>query len=343
MLAETLSDDVTMLLEPLMPQYENWVKDSSWPYLDDPIAIERISFEHRLIDVPVLARNAARRSGTAQPSSAPRSQIIDGSEWFFVVTKEHPYAPSGDGLVAKATAEVAGHNSSSFSRKVAILKGHNDITKVSWSEDMELPPSRGVAEFVKVALENWIARHTVMATGGKERVSRYPPLNMLNALEARPPREKRQKHMFTATYNEPPFPTIEGTCAYAAVVSLAEEYDGKWEARINVLELYKAVRSKMGVTFFDEVDRFLQPFGRSAWVKAVSAYEAFLRENKARNKGRPVRKRTANQMFRGDKDVKAEMKILLSQRKRAGDVGPTVPKFFLAFWERNQMLRRERL
>ena len=319
---ESLPNELRDLLEPLMPRYDNCVRITSWPYFRSPN--DAVPFYHRPVDVPA----AALKSRTFR--SSPMSTEAD-EEWYLAVPRKQPFAATGDGVIAKATADVVGHNISGFQAKVAMLKTRNAVTRESWPEDLELPPK--CKDTFKVAAENWVARYTVMRASDGEGLSRYPPLNLVNALNGRPPRERTQKHTHTHIHEEPPFPVIHETCTHGAAMKPAEEYKDKPHQGVHVLQLYRSVCLEMGIQSESFRDQFLQLGAQMASPAALEAYKLFLRHNKERNKCRPTRKRSAYQLFRADRAEKDQMKLILNAAKSRGEHGATLAKVSQAFRE----------
>ena len=128
---ESLAKEPRYLLEPLMRCYCNCVRIISWPYFRTPN--DAVPFHQRPFDVPA----ALLKSRTFR--SAPLSTEAD-EKWYLAVPRKQPFAATGDGVIAKATADVVGHNSSGFQAKFAMLKTRNAVTRESWPQDLQLPP-----------------------------------------------------------------------------------------------------------------------------------------------------------------------------------------------------------
>lgn len=304
-----------------MPKYEQCVRLTSWPRFGETSS--SVPFEQRPIDVP--AKQLRQSAGRQLPKE--RHNDVD---WYLCVPKSHSFAEGGPGVVPRSTAAKVGYNSSGFVSKVPLLKQGGKIRDISWPPDFSGPPHTNKGN-LKVAPENWVARKTLQSSESPR--PRYPPLNYYNALEGRPPSEMKEKLKFVATYNEPPFPILEGTCAYSAALRLEDRFNGRLQSSVSVLDLYREIRSKMNICREDDLDGFLQPRAQEAGPEAKEEYLAVLKEKRVRLKRSPHTKRTAIQIFRTDRIVAEKMRSVLLQQRQVGDARATIASVSKAFWE----------
>ena len=102
---------------------------------------------------------------------------------------------------------------------------------------------------------------------------------------------------------------------------------------VSVLDIYKAVRSDMIELSEEGLGQFLEPQAKPASLFAYNNFNKFLAANKARNRKRPVGKRTAFQIFRQDECQMASLKVTWKSIRANGACKKTFPKFCKQHWD----------
>ena len=283
-------EDVLAVLDPFLPREENCVRISSWLPVEG--RQEPLPLDKRPLEVP------AARSRPRDVAKAGEGEK-NGVYWTDVITPTQPFSSGGDRVVSQRTAKIVCYNSSSFEKYAVELCGRSELVSRSWPEDMQRPYIPNGPP-VKAAPQNWSVRRPSHHFKGPEEkpVPRYPPVNLLNALDGSGPRHFSTRHVLTRTYDEPPFPVVPGTCAAKAMRRLYGDSVLDVGRPVSVLEVYRAVRIEMGMDGEEGIGEFLETKAISASPTALCMLEKFFVENRAINRIRLGMKRTAKQIFR---------------------------------------------
>lgn len=141
--------------------------------------------------------------------------------------------------------------------------------------------------------------------------ARYPPRNLLNAKFGRGPRVPYQL-VPTSTYEEPPFPEIEGNAACEAMKQIAAQRKDIAQP-LNILDLLRAIFEQMG-NRDDVSDPWLQRRATVPSREALESYRNRLRMFNERWNGEPSAPKTVLQLFKLDEDVGNRVTQKLQER-----------------------------
>ena len=211
--------ELQQLLTGLLREHAGMVRISSEPPRDIPQC--ELPYSERYCDVPARDLSTLHRctpSTSKEPSEAP-----------LTIPLEQPYSASGPGVVSTRTAEHVGYNGLEF-RKLRACPELGDTSKrvvrEAWPKGLldiqdgksvvDVDQSHlSVSESRKCAPINWIVRRPVRHFSKSENdcASRYPPANLLNARFRRPPGDMTL-WIPSRTYEEPPFPILEGRASF---------------------------------------------------------------------------------------------------------------------------------
>lgn len=144
-------------------------------------------------------------------------------------------------------------------------------------------------------------------------------MNMLNAKFRQGPRES-DPWVPTATYDEPPFPIIEGTAACSAMRNLAAEHTNIGE-QLHVLTVLRAVFKEMGDR--ESVsDPWLQHRATVPSRAVIERYNNEMQLYSERESGYPRAPMSLRQAFKKDAKVQGDISRMMKDK----DVSASVAK-----------------
>lgn len=308
---ERLGCDLKQLLGTALPDDDGMVRLSSSPPTHR--RQDALSFEERYCDVPA---SCLSDNDIHTPHESDVSPPL-------VVPVDKGFTTGGQGVVSQRTTKHVGFNGIEFrtAKGYPELKNHSSrLVRQAWPTGLSGAysvsdsgePVYGV-ESMKSAPENWVIRRPLRHFGSSESdwKARYPPKNLLNAKFGNGPREE---HVWvpTKTYDEPPFPILEGKAACDAMKNIAQEHMDINQS-VNVLDMLRAVFVSMGDR--DGIaDRWLQRRVTIPSREAVESYRNRMQLFVERGRGEPSAPKTVRQIFKKDEDVGKEVTQLLLSR-----------------------------
>lgn len=320
---ENLSPELSRCVGDLLPTEEGMVRLSFTP--PDGKSMDTRIFEERSIDVPAAR---VRRNVHSNGAELGSSSMVARRP--FLVALDQPYAASVGGVVSHSLAVAVGHNGWHFRHKrgtAELTSLSSDLARHAWPGDMhkrtvrEPVPESGIR---KVAPSAWIARRTVQSILKDigRLVSRYQPVNLCNAIRRQGPRDLAGCVAATS-FEKPPFPLIEGTCAYVAMQRFRDwvKKQGPF-ATISMLDCLRFVFAEMGDRR-SNCDEYVQNRATEPSLEALEEYRVKLRQSRSRRRGYPVGIRTVKQFFKSNAAVKDRVNRIIS----AGDTR-TKPMIF---------------
>ena len=187
-----------------------------------------LPYKSRYIDVLAISHASLNTDHECTKSSVGISGV-HSEEALLVVPLDHPYSPSGPGVVSKINIQHVRYNGIEFWKLSACLelqKNPDPLIRAA------LPPSltgtghlqssvcsdepiQG-SESIKCAPENRVIRRPVSHfTRGMDTKPRYPQRNVLNAKFEKPP-QNPDPWCVAPIYSEPPFPIFQNAATFSA-------------------------------------------------------------------------------------------------------------------------------